>query len=128
MEVWSFDGCAHVRDEGELLAQFRSVRRGPDGAFILSHSGNESLWVHFYADAAFLWFQPNRDGAHAGFVPNGMWQGAQNAVRFLQTSGFQADAIEVPWWQLVSVEVAYRAALEFLHSPELPKSVTWFAL
>lgn len=128
MEVWSFDGCAHVRDEDELLAQLRSVRRGPDGAFVLSHGGSESLWIHFHGDTAFLWFQPNRAGTHAGFVPNGMWQGEQRQVRFLQTSGFQADAIEVPWWQLVSSETAYRAAVEFLRSSELPPSVTWLAL
>ena len=128
MEVWGFDGCTYVRDEGELLARLRSDRRGPDGAFVLSHGGAESVWVHIHGDAAFLWFQPDRDGRHPGFVPDGMWPGEQRSVRFPQTSGFPADAIEVPWWQLVPVETAYRTAAEFLRSPEPPASIVWFEL
>lgn len=128
MEVWGFDGCTQVREEGELLARLRSDRRGPDGAFILSHGGAESLWVHIHGDAAFLWFQPERDGRHPGFVPDGMWPGERRGVRFLQTSGFPSDAIEVPWWQLVPVEAAYQAAVAFLHTPERPASVSWFEL
>lgn len=128
MEVWGFDGCAHVRDEGGLLARLRSDRRGPDGAFILSHGGPESLCVHIRGDAAFLWFQPDRDGRQPGFVPDGMWASERQSIRFLQSSGSQADAIEVPWWQLVPVEAAYRAAVEFLHSSERPASVSWFEL
>ena len=93
LEVWGFDGCSRVRDEGELLARLRSDRRGPDGAFVLSHGGAESLWVHVHGDAAFLWFQPARDGRHPGFVPDGMWPGERRGVRFLQTSGYPADAI-----------------------------------
>jgi hypothetical protein len=104
LEVWGFDGCTQVRDEGDLLARLRSDRRGPDGAFVLSHGGDESLWVHIHSDAAFLWFLPDRDGKHPGFVPDGMWASERSSVRFLQTSGYLADAIEVPWWQLVSVE------------------------
>jgi hypothetical protein len=122
LEVWDFDGCTHVRDERELLARLRSDRRGPDGACILSHGGAESLWVHVHGTAAFL------DGKHPGFVPDGMWPGQRRGVRFLQTSGFPADAIEVPWWQLLPVEAAYRAAVEFLRSPERPTSVSWFEL
>ena len=30
--------------------------------------------------------------------------------------------------RLVTVEVAYRAAVEFLHTPTLPPSVKWFEL
>lgn len=126
--MWGFDGCTHVREEGELLARLRSDRRGPDGAFVLSHGGPESLWVHVHGGAAFLWFQPDRDGRHPGFVPDGMWAGERRSVGFLQTSGFPADAIEVAWWQLVPVEAAYRAAVEFLHGPGRPGSVSWLEL
>jgi hypothetical protein len=117
-----------VCDEAELLARLRSDRRGPDGAFILSHGGAASLWVHIHGDAAFLWFQRDREGTHPGFVPDKMWSGERRGVRFLLTSGCLADSIEVPWWQLVPVEAAYRAAVEYLHSPERPVSVTWFEL
>src|SRR4051812_17483656 len=62
LELWGFDGCTQVRDEGDLLAWLRSDRRGPDGAFVLSHGGRESLWLPVHGDAAFLWFLPDRDG------------------------------------------------------------------
>jgi hypothetical protein len=128
MELWDSDGCRRVAREDELLARLRSVRRGPDAAFILSHGGDDSLWVHIHGDAAFLWFLPDRDGKHPGFVPDGMWPGDHHEVRFLQTSGMQADSIVVPWWQLVPVEVAYKAAVAYLHAPTQPSSVSWFEL
>ena len=128
MEVWGFDGCDQAHDVNDLLALLRSDRRGPDGAFVLSHGGDESLWVHVHGDTAFLWFLPGRDGKHPGFVPDGMWAGERSSVRFLLTTGFPADAIEVPWWQLVPVEAAYRAATEYLRSPGRPSSMSWFEL
>src|SRR5262249_51687611 len=128
MELWDFDGRHRVERDDEVLARLRSVRRGPDGAFILSHGGDRSLWVHIHGDAAFLWFLPGQDGKHPGFVPEGMWQGEQRDVRFLQTSGTQADSITVPWWQLLPVEAAYRAAVEYLRTPARPSSVSWFEL
>ncbi len=127
MELWDFDGCRQVERDHELLARLRSVRRGPDGAFILSH-GDESLWVHINGNAAFLWFVPDGDGKHSGFVPDGMWPGEQREVRFLQTTGTEADSIIVPWWQLVPVEAAYRAAVEYFHTLARPSSVSWIEL
>lgn len=128
MELWDFDGCCQVEGDDELLAHLRSVRRGHYGAFILSHGGNESLWVHINGDAAFLWYLPDRDSKHPGFVPDGMWEREHHNVRFLQTSAIEADAINVGWWQLLPVDAAYRAAAEYLHSSSLPASVSWFEL
>ncbi|MFO0799459.1 MAG: hypothetical protein U0804_18475 [Gemmataceae bacterium] len=128
MEVEGFDGSTQVRDEVDLLTRLRSDRRGPDGAFVLSHGGDESLWVHIHGDAAFLWFLPHRDGTHPGFVAGGMWSGERRRVRFLQTNGTLADSIVVQWSQLVPVEAAYRAVVEYLNSPEKPASVSWFEL
>jgi hypothetical protein len=128
MKLWDFDGCHQVERGEELLERLRSTRRGPDGAFILSHDDDEALWLHIHADAAFLWFLPHNDGKHPGFVPDGMWSGEEEDVRFLQTNGTLADSIIVPWWQLMPVETAYRAAMEYLHAPGLPSSITWFEL
>jgi hypothetical protein len=128
VEVLDFDGSCQVERDDELLARLRSVRRGRDGAFILSHDGDESLWVHINREAAFLCFFPDRNGGHPGFVPDGMWSGEQRDLRFLLVGGDDGSAIWVAWWQLVPVDVAYRAAVEFLHSPSLPPSVTWFEL
>ncbi|MGL4463306.1 MAG: hypothetical protein ACRC1K_14250 [Planctomycetia bacterium] len=128
MELWGFDGCTYVCDEADLLIRLQSDRRGLDGAFVLSHGGDESLWVHIHGDAAFLWYLPHRDGAHPGFVADGMWSGERRRVRFLQTSGTLADSIDVQWSQLVPVAAAYRAAVEYLHSPVNPASVSWFEL
>ena len=128
MDLWDFDGCSTVGQEEELLARLRSMRRGPDGAFILSHDGDESLWVHIHGQAAFLWFSPHKDGGNAGFVPDGMWSGEQREVRFLQTDGSLANSFGVPWQRLLPVEAAYRAAVEYLHSRGRPSSVSWFEL
>jgi hypothetical protein len=128
MELWDFDGCCEVARDDDLLSRLRSVRHGSDGAFILSHGGEVSLFVHFHGGAAFLWFVPDRDGTHPGFVPEAMWPGERREVRFLQTSGTQADSILVPWWQLVPEDLAYRAAVEFLHSPTPPSSISWLEL
>lgn len=129
MEVLDFAGSCCVDCADELLARLRSVRRGADGAFILHHHGDdESLWVHINGEAAFLCFFPDTDGRHPGFVPHGMWAGEQQDVRFLLVGGDEGSAIRVPWTQLVPVDTAYRAAIEFLLSPTLPWSVRWFEL
>jgi hypothetical protein len=117
-----------VERDDELLARLRSVRRGADGAFILDHGGAGSLWVHINGDAAFLWFCPDREGSHPGFVPDGMWSGDCRDVRFLLVGGYEGDAITPLWRQLLPIDAAYRAAVEYLHSPSLPASVTWFEL
>src|SRR5216117_1797895 len=100
MDLWDFDGYCQVERDDELLARLRSVRRDPDGAFILSHGGDESLWVHVQGSAAFVCFFPDRDGKHPGFVTDGMWPDEQRDVQFLLVNGTQADSIIVPWWQL----------------------------
>jgi hypothetical protein len=128
VEVLDFDGACGVERDDELLARLRSVRRGADGAFILDHGGGGWLWVHINGDAAFLWFCPDTDGSHPGFVPDGMWSGDRRDVRFLLVGGDEADSIIVRWWQLLPVDAAYRAAVEYLHSPSPPASVTWFEL
>jgi hypothetical protein len=128
MEFWDFDGCYQVNQEEDLLKRLRSTRRGLDGAFILSHDGDEALWIHIHGDAAFLWFLPHNDGKHPGFVPDGMWSGEEEDVRFQQTNGTLANSIMVPWWQLVPPEAAYQAGVEYLHGPGKPASVTWFEL
>jgi len=43
MDLWDFDGCHQVNLEDDLLKRLQSMRRGLDGAFILSHDGDEAL-------------------------------------------------------------------------------------
>ena len=128
MQLLDFDGECRIERDEDLLSRLRSVRRGSDGAFVLDHGGDESLWVHINGEAAFLYYFPFRDGRQAGFVPNDMWQGEHLEVRFLLVDGFESDAIFPPWYQLVTVDTAYQAAIEFLHSPSLPESLTWLEL
>jgi hypothetical protein len=128
VNVRDFDGVYQVKSEEELLARLRSVGRGADGAFILDHGGPASLWVHLHGDAAFLWYWPTGASGDAGFVADQMWPGERREVRFRLVSEFEGDTINVPWWQLVPVETAYRAAVEFLLSPARPPSVVWLAL
>jgi hypothetical protein len=127
VEVLDLDGACEVERDDELLTRLRFVRRGVDGAFILKH-GPESLWVHIHGDAAFLCFFPDADGRHPGFVPDGMWPGERQNVRFRLVGGTEADAITVAWWQLLPVELAYRAAVEYLHTRSQPLSVSWLEL
>ena len=128
MEVLDLSGSCEVGSDEELLSLLRSVRRGADGSFILHHGGGESLWVHINGDAAFLWFSPGGEVSHPGFVPDGMWSGDRCDVRFLLVDGYEGDAIIPQWSQLLPIDAAYRAAVEYLHSPSLPASVTWFEL
>jgi hypothetical protein len=129
MEVWDFNGSCQVSRDDEVLARLRSVRRGTHGAFVLSHGGEESLYIHINRDAAFLCFFPlDRSGGHPGFVPDHMWPATHCDVDFLLVGGDEADSITVPWDQLVPVDIAYRAAVEFLRSPTRPRSVKWFEL
>jgi hypothetical protein len=128
MDLWDFDGRYQVDQEKDLQKRLHSTRRGVDAAFILSHDCDETLWLHFHGDAAFLWFLPHNDGKHPGFVPAGMGSGAEEDVRFLQTNGLLADSIVVPWRQLVPPDVAYQAAVEYLHHRGKPTSITWCKL
>jgi hypothetical protein len=127
VNVLDFEGRCQIEDDDELLNRLQSIRQGADGAFILDHGGEESLWVHINGNAAWLCFFPNRE-RHPGFVPDRMWPGERRDVRFLLVGGGEGDAISPPWYQLLPVQTAYRAAIEFLHSPSLPASVSWFEL
>ena len=128
MQVLDMDGTDDLRTDDALLARLRSARRGHHGAFVLSHDENASLWIHINGEAAFLWYLADNDGRHPGFVPDNMWPGERQEVEFQLVNGFESDTITVPWWQLVPLDVAYQAAVEFLHSESLPASVTWFEL
>jgi hypothetical protein len=128
VQVTDFDGSCVVERDDDLLARLRSVRRGADGAFVLDHGGPESLWVHVNGDAAFVWFSPGQGENRAGAVPDRMWPGERREVRFRLVSEFAGDTITVPWWQLLPVESAFRAAVEYLHSRSRPASVSWFEL
>jgi hypothetical protein len=57
-----------------------------------------------------------------------MWSRDQRDVRFLLVGGTEADSVSPHWYQLVTVEAAHKAAIEFLHSASLPQSVSWFEL
>jgi hypothetical protein len=87
-----------------------------------------SLWVHISGDAKFLWFCPDPGGSHPGFVPDGIWSGDRRDGRFLLVCGDEPDSIIVQWWQLLPVDAAYMAAVEYLQSPSPPASVRWFEL
>jgi hypothetical protein len=132
VDVYDFDGTSQVEREDELLARLRSARRGLDGAFVLDHGDRglgPCLWVHVHGDAAYLHYFADMSGRRAGHVPDLMWPGGPGEpVRFRLVDGRAGDTIEVPWRQLVPVELAYRAAVEFLHSPSLPPSVSWLEL
>src|SRR3954469_16850377 len=101
MNMLCFDCACQVESDDELLTRLRSVRRNADGAFILDHGRDESLWVHINGDAAFVWFCPDNDGKHPGYVPDGMWSRDHRDVRFLLVGGTEADSISPPWCQLV---------------------------
>jgi hypothetical protein len=132
VDIYDLDGECRVEGEDELLARLRSVRRGADGAFILDHGSRgsgPSLWVHIHGDSAYLHYFPDMSGQRAGYAPDRMWPGGPGEpVQFRLVGGSAGDTISVPWRQLVPVEVAYRAAVEFLHSPSLPASVSWVEL
>jgi hypothetical protein len=128
VNISDFDGAFQVKSDDELLTHLRLVRRDADGAFILDHGREESLWVHINGEVAFLWFCPDTDGKHPGYVPDGMWSGDHGEDRFLLVGGTEADSIWPVWHQLVTIEASYQAVIEFLHSPSLPPSVSWFEL
>jgi hypothetical protein len=84
--------------------------------------------VHINGETAFLGFFPDNEGKRSPSVPDGMWSGDQSEVKFRLVGGGAGDLITVQWYQLIPLEGAYRAAVEFMRSPTLPKSVTWFEL
>src|SRR5262249_19331626 len=138
MHVADHEGnVATVHAPDELIARLRSVRKGPYGAFILCHGtaqawddqAQSSLWVHINDDVAYLWFVVNSRGRHPGFQPVGMSPaGCPGRVHFMQTDGFEEAGITIDRDWLVSVDLAYKAAAEFLKEPVLPTSISWFEL
>ena len=129
------DTLLPVNAPDELVAHLRSVRKGPYGAFILWHGDNPdavtgpSLFVHMNNDLAYLWFVADPNGDHPGFQPTGMAPAdCPERVHFVQTDGFEEAGITMDRNWLVSVDVAYEAAAEFLKEPVLPASIEWFEL
>jgi hypothetical protein len=130
VKLYDLDGECRVSSEGELLARLRSVRHGADGAFILDHGEPDdgpSLWVHIRGDVAHVHYFPG--GRQTDYAPDGMWpNGLTETVQFRLVGGSAGDTISVPPWQLVPADVAYRAAVEFFHSPAPPACVSWMEL
>lgn len=129
MYVDDFDcSTSRVATEVELLARLRTVRRGHYGAFVLYHEHPyPMLSVQLNGDVAYLHFFASKD--HPGYQPCQMTpDGCDGDVRFLQTSGTEADSFDMPSDALVRADVAYVAAAEFFRSAELPPSVSWLEL
>src|SRR5262245_57042975 len=115
------DNLLSVNAPNELIAHLRSVRKGPYGAFILWHGDTPdqvtgpSLFVHMNNDVAYLSFVADLNGDHPGFQPTGMSPAdCPEAVHFMQTDGIETEGITALRDAVVSAEVAYRAATEFL--------------
>lgn len=130
MNVTDFDGDVAVTNVHELRSRLESVRRGDDGAFILSLRPNgPSLWIHINGNVAHLHYFPLESEANAGYIPepeSGV--GHENDVRFLLVGGDEGSAIWGDAARLVSLETAYAAATDFFFDEGLPKSVSWFEL
>ena len=109
------------------------MRKDRYGAFLLCHDSREidqpSLLIHINQGVAYLHYLPDNRGRRAGYQPTGMTpDDTEYEVNFLMTTGAEADSFTMPRETLVSVDVAYKAAEEFLREPVLPRSVTWFTL
>ena len=133
MEVYDLEGRVDVDCDKDLIHRLRSVRRGKYAAIILCHDGRDnnqpSLYIHINGDLAYLHYFPDNQRQHPGFQAKGMMAGdCEDEVRFLMTSGTEADSITMPRETLVPVEAAYKAAEEFLRKPALPPSVSWSEL
>jgi hypothetical protein len=130
MNVTDLEGTTRLDREYDLKRRLRTVRKGDYGAFILWHVDEGAhLWVHINKEVAYLHFWPDNRSRHPGYQATGMSPGqCDESVHFLLTTGDEADSIDMPADTLVPVEIAYRAATEFLHEPVFPPSVTWFEL
>jgi hypothetical protein len=126
MEIEDMDGRLVVVAEGKVLDRLRSVRRGAYGAFILSHDEDgPSLWVHTNGDKAYLHFFPDRDGDHPGFQSTSS-SPEQSLCHFVQTDGGEADSFDISGDNVVAVDLAYAAAVEFFRDgSSMPASITW---
>jgi len=136
MLIFDFEGEGRISQEAELVQRLRTLRKGKYGAFILSHAADAALikdgpylYVHTAGDLGYVHYFKGGEDSHAGFQPAAHEPiTTESPVRFLQTDGTEADAIELPAEIVISAELAHRAAVEFFHRPELPHSVTWFEL
>jgi hypothetical protein len=132
MRVDDLEGTAHVECDEELLSRLHRVRKGKYGAFILAHNEvGPLLFVHINGDLAYLHYYDDLSGENAGYQPAGMTPpGCPESVVFVQTDGGEGSgsAIEMPDSTICSVDVAYRAATEFLHGSPKPSCINWFAL
>jgi len=125
MVIEDMDGSLAVATEGELLDRLRSVRRGVYGAFILSHDEEEaSLFLHMNGEKAYLHFFPDRSGDHPGFQSRSSSH-TDAVCHFVQTDGGEADSFDVSGDTVVSLDLAYAAAVEFLRAGSMPASINW---
>jgi Immunity protein Imm1 len=132
MQVADLQGCTSVSTEEELLDRLRTIRKGNYGAFILSHNDDGPfLYVHIHSGFAYVHYFDDMSGANAGYQPTDMTpHGCPQSIRFVQIDGSESSgcAIEVPEAAFCSLDAAYSAAVEFLHSSKLPQCITWLAL
>jgi|SRR5215467_9425043 len=131
MYVQDLEDLVAIDRPQALLDRLRSVRKGPYGAFILSHDElGPSLWIFINGDVAYLHFLPeSQSTSDPGFQPWGMFpENCEESVHFVQIDGGEGASITMPKQTLVSLEVAYKAATEFLNMPSLPSSIRWSAL
>jgi hypothetical protein len=130
MRIDDFNCRTIFDDPMRLIAHLSSVRTGPYGAFILSHTDDgPSLCVHINGEVAYIHFFPDNSGDHAGFqASNMMPSNYDEVVHFIQTDGSEAASFDMCRITLVPVAVAYEAAAEFLAKPSLPQCVNWAEL
>lgn len=132
MQIHDLEGSVRVGSDEELLGRLRGVRKGEYGAFILAHDDvGPLLSVHINGDLAYVHYFDDLSGANAGFQPKDMTPpGCPESVLFVQTDGCEGSgsAIEMPDYTICSLDVAYRAATEFLHDPAKPSCIKWSAL
>lgn len=117
----------------ELVRRLRSMRQGECGAAILNHdpddSDQPSLFIHVNDGIAYLHYFPDSRGLHPGFQARGMApESGERDVHFLMIMGAEADSFAMCPEALVAVEIAYRAAEEFLREPAPPPSASWLEL
>lgn len=120
------EGLVPIERVEDLLDRLRWVRKGRQGAFILSHNDvGPSLWIHINGNVAYYTsFLEAQSTSQPGFQAWGMFpEGCEDRVHFLQIDDGEADAISVPKQTLVSLDAAYKAATEFFDIPTLPRSI-----
>ena len=130
MEVVDTQGRFEALDPTSLIARLRLIRVGPYGAFVLWHTTDgPSLSVHVNGEFAYIRYFPSQSTNHAGFQPIGMTpSGCEHDVHFVQSDGGEADSFDMTPAAVVAVDLAYRAAAEFLADPGRPGCVKWLEL